>query len=283
MTKKNITLIIIAAFILVSFPSKSFAAKFATGVVALVQYNADNHFNDYAVNRENLTNFANEATIQGASIIIFPEGSLYGYASSTEFWCKPTFRKQGCKNVQDVAEVIPFGQSTKFFEKIALDNKIYILFNLPENEGGVFYNTTVVVGPTGFVGKYRKRDLYYLDEYYAVPGSNDFVLETEMGRFGLLICRDAAFKGILEAYRQRKVDRAILMMNWDDNPPGSKYAAKTFFANRSAESGVSILAADNEKWDGTGLYEPGKNRIRNGLPDQAENKSGISYHQINAH
>ena len=257
----------------------SSATAYESGKIALVQYDADKYFNQYQVNKKNLTAFAKTAIKNQANIIVFPEGSLYGYASTSRElkWCSTSGPR--CDDVREVAEVVPSGPSTKYWEQIAEDNSVYILFNLPEKSGSVFYNTTVIVGPQGYVGKYRKRSLYSTDTYYAKAGKDSYVLETPYGQFGLLICMDASYPGHLENYKKEGVDAVILMMDWDDSATSSS-GAKNYFRRRSNESELTIYASDMSLWDGTGKYAPGLERERSGLGAEAIGIDGISYHQL---
>jgi predicted amidohydrolase len=152
---------------------------------------------------------------------------------------------------------------------------------VPEVDGEVFYNTVGVVGPEGFVTRYRKRALYYIDEAYATPGEAAGVLETPFGAFGLMICMDGTYDGgYYDEYRDLRVDAIILSMDWDQDPLGAG-AAASWFVERAENNDVEIYAADVSPWDGTGKYVPGEAaRERNGLPDPAIGVDGISYHRL---
>jgi predicted amidohydrolase len=249
------------------------------GVIALVQYDADKNFSSYEINKRNLTTMADQAIANHADIIVFPEGSMYGYASTArdEKWCRGN--SFGCRDVNSIAEAIPGGVSTLYWQTYSQTHKVYVLFNLPEKvSDGVYANTTVVVGPTGYLGKYQKRALYITNQAYAQAGTSEFVLKTPFGNFGLLTCMDAAYPGFLEAYAS-KVDSVILIMDWDDDPEGPN-GALPFFERRAIESGLRIFASDQATWDGTGLYQPGTARVRTGLSGSAIGLDGISYHDL---
>jgi predicted amidohydrolase len=152
---------------------------------------------------------------------------------------------------------------------------------VPEDDGEAFFNTLGVVGPAGYVTKYRKRALYYVDQAYATPGDDAVVLETPFGDFGLMICMDGTYDGVYyDGYVDLGVDAIILSMDWDQDPLGPGGAA-TYFVSRATNNGLEILAADVSPWDGTGRYVPGEpTRERNGLPDPAIGIDGISYHLL---
>lgn len=259
--------------------------------IALVQYNADAHFGDYEHNLARLTEFANNAVLEGSKIIVFPEGSHWGYSDSSRLWCRSGSKScvgKACFDVSKVAEVIPGGKTSLYWEEFAKKHQVYVLFNIPEKHAEVgfsntFYNTTAVVGPTGVVAKYRKRSLYYVDGCYANPGNTETVFTTEYGKFGLLTCADVNSISYVKAYHSKKVDGVILVTDWDQAPgclPVRK-PGRLFFAEQAAKAKMTIYASDVSPWDGTGKYlATGGPRERNGLPEMAVNQDGVSYHEL---
>ncbi len=252
--------------------------------IGLVQYDADAHFGDTATNRENLTTWALAAVEQGAKIIVFPEGSTHGYASATQLWCAPgmaTFEGRSCRDVSSVAEPLPGGPTTEYWSAFAAEHDVAIVFHVPEIDDGLFYASLGVVGPDGFVTRYRKRSLYYVDTAYATPGDDSVVVDTPWGRFGLMICLDGTYDGAYyDEYLAAGVDGIIIAMDWDDDPNGEA-AAITWFRERAFVNDVRIYAADVPTWDGTGLYPPGDvPRERNGLPAIAIGVEGLSVHPL---
>lgn len=252
--------------------------------IALIQYNADKHFADYNYNLKSLTQYAEAAVKHGSKIIVFPEGSLYGYAGQNEFWCSQDKLKDGCRNVSEVAEEIPRGRSSRYWEDFSRKNSVYILFNIPEVESSTYFNTTVVFGPEGFVAKYRKRNLYVTDTYYASPGDLGPVsFLTPYGEFGLLICLDANFAKSFIEYVTGGVNNVIVPMDWDQDPNGggNSRPARLYFQQMAKKTKATIYVSDVSPWDGTGVYRPAESvRERNGLKPVAIGENGISYHKI---
>jgi len=58
-----------------------------------------------------------------------------------------------------LAEPVPNGPTTKSWNELARTSGAYIVAGLPERDGRALYNTAVLVGPEGFVAKYRKLHL----------------------------------------------------------------------------------------------------------------------------
>ncbi|GEM_PF-5910349 len=252
--------------------------------IALVQYDADRHFGEREINLANLEALTLEAIAAGANIIVHPEGSTCGYASPNKRWCAPSELQvwgPAGADVSTVAEPIPGGPTTAYWQALARTHGVYIVYHLPEaGDAGRYYTTLGVVGPAGFVTRYRKRLLYHIDEAFASPGREAVVLETPYGRFGLMICLDATYNGpYYDAYRDAGVDAIIVSMDWDDDPQGP-YAAQTWFADRARDNAVVIYAADVSPWDGTGKYAPGRARERCGLPAVGVGIDGVSIHRL---
>jgi predicted amidohydrolase len=129
-----------------------------------------------------------KAKKQGANLVIFPELALTGYVVRDQIY--------------QIAEPIP-GPSTKTTENIAKKAKVHIVFGMPElseKTKATIYNTAVLVGPEGFIGKYRKIHLpthsVFEEKRYFRQGYNTAVFDTEIGRIGLIICYDIFFPEI---------------------------------------------------------------------------------------
>lgn len=268
-------------FLIPVISSVSYA--FAPGRVAMIQYNANLNFGKSAYNTKNLTDYAIKATQNGANIIIFPEGSTHGYAYQSdktgkfEFWCdlrgKNLSEAGGdCFDVSSVAEPVPSGPTTDYWAGFAVQNKVYILFSIIEIQRSDYYNTVVVVGPQGYIGRYHKRELIFIDEAYAKSGSDDFILKTPYGDFGLLICADVESEKIWEGYSSKKINAVLLPMDWAER------GAVDAFGYLASKYKLDIFAADESKSDGTGFYSSrdGK-RYRKGLTDTAFGVEGLTY------
>ncbi len=140
-----------------------------------------------------MAEYAGEAKDKGADIVIFPEMSLTGY----------TLRDL----VYELAEEVP-GPSTNRIGKIAQKEGIHIIFGMPErSERGkaILYNTAVLTGPEGYIGKYRKTHLpthsVFEEKRYFRVGYQTPVFETSMGKIGMVICYDVFFPEIIRTLR----------------------------------------------------------------------------------
>ena len=144
-------------------------------------------------NMQKIEEFTIEAKEQAADLVIFPELSLTGYVVHDQIY--------------ELAEVIP-GLSTKKIEKLAKKTETHIIFGMPElseKTKATIFNTAVFVGPNGFIGKYRKMYLpthsVFEEKRYFRPGYQTAVLDTQIGKLGLIICYDVYFPEVTRLTR----------------------------------------------------------------------------------
>jgi N-carbamoylputrescine amidase len=261
------------------------SAQVSEPKIALLQFDGDSYFGQAERNRAEQKKMAEEAVAEGAKIIVLPEGSTHGYADASQTWCLPEMEScadRTCRDVNQVAEKVPGGETSEFWQAFSIMHGVYVAYSVPELDQGRYYNTLGVAGPKGHVTKYRKRSLYYIDKCYAERGEQAQVLRTPYGNFGLMICLDGMDppKSYFEEYRQAQVDGVILSMDWDDDPNGP-YAARTVFQKQAEKQRLVIYASDTPAWDGTGKYlMSGQPRERNGLAPIDIGTGGMSLHLL---
>lgn len=154
--------------------------------IALAQINCNR--GDKAANLQKMEEYARKAKEQNAELVIFPELSLTGYVLRDEIY--------------ELAEKIP-GPSTSIMEKLAKEIEMHIVFGMPElseKTEATVYNSAALIGPQGFIGKYRKMHLpthsFFEEKRYFRPGYDVDVFETKLGKIGLIICYDIFFPEI---------------------------------------------------------------------------------------
>ncbi len=96
--------------------------------------------------------------------------------------------------VARLAEPIPSGATTRRLIDVARRQGCVIVAGVAERAGRRFYNSAVVVGPTGFVGRYRKLHLFAEETRWFTPGNTNFpVWKVGSLRIGVMICFDWFF------------------------------------------------------------------------------------------
>ena len=152
----------------------------------------------------------NEAAEGGATLIVLPELANTGYAFAT--------REQAYAH----AEPVPDGPTVQAWLGAARDRGVYLAAGLAEcdSDGTRLFDTAVLLGPDGFIGKYRKTHLWNREKLYFTPGDLGFpVFDTKIGRIGLLICFDIWFPEAPRLLAAQGADVICSVNNWVWTPP----------------------------------------------------------------
>ena len=134
----------------------------------------------------------------------------------------PEMYNTGCvfdrrSDVFALAEAVPNGRSSRMLENIARKHGIYIVASLVEKEENDLFNTAILVGPDGFVGKYRKLHPCEDEVYWVEPGNLGLpVFHTRIGRIGVIICLDAYYPETFRILAFQGADIVCVPSNWSD-------------------------------------------------------------------
>ncbi|WP_457741691.1 nitrilase [Thermococcus sp.] len=124
-----------------------------------------------------------EAAEKGAKLVVLPELFDTGYNFENK------------EEVESVAGQIPDGPTTEFLIELARSLDVFIVAGTAEkDERGGLYNSAVMVGPRGYIGKYRKIHLFYREKLFFQPGNLGFhVFNIGIAKVGVMICFDWFF------------------------------------------------------------------------------------------
>ena len=117
-----------------------------------------------------------------ADLWVLPELALTGY----EF--------RGRAEAMELAEEIPHGRSVRWLEDFCATRHCFAVLGLAERDGASVYNSAILVGPRGYIGKYRK--LHLFDKEFERFDKGDLplrVYDIEDARVGMMICFDWRF------------------------------------------------------------------------------------------
>ncbi len=146
--------------------------------VATAQF--ENRDNDKAYNLGRIRELTRRAAEQGAEIVSFHEACIPAYS-----WIQPL----GHAELRAVAEPVPEGDSVQQLIAIAREFDVVLMAGLLEREpDGAVYNCYVVVGPQGYLTKFRK--LHPFVNPHLSPGNEYRVIELLGWKVGFLICYD---------------------------------------------------------------------------------------------
>ncbi|PRA24916.1 nitrilase family protein [Pseudomonas poae] len=176
--------------------------------VAVVQFDPQVGTQNRQSNLDTSLSLALQAVKKGANLIVLPELANTGYLFSN--------RQEAFQH----AESIPDGPSLRAWMDFARDRQVYLVAGLAEREGMQLFDTAVLLGPDGLIGKYRKAHLWNKEKLWFSPGNLGFpVFETPIGRIGLLICWDIWFPEVPRILTQQGADIICSLNNWVWTPP----------------------------------------------------------------
>ena len=184
---------------------------------------------DKAYNLARVLETIETAAASGAKLIAFTEAELTGYCF------------QDVQEVKSCAEEIP-GPSTGIIIAKAREHGIYVVVGLLELSQDKLFNTTVLIGPEGLIGKYRKTHRIHLGaDRFAEKGDIPYtVYSTPIGNIGLIICYDLLFP---EASRVLALHGADIIVNSTNLPTGSESFINSLLPARALENRVFMLAS----------------------------------------
>jgi predicted amidohydrolase len=123
----------------------------------------------------------------GADLVVLPElcNSGYNFRSAEQAW-------QSSEATGDSAFL-------RHLVSLCRRHGFHIVSGFNEREGDRLYNSAVLVGPQGYVGRYRKLHLFMNEKDFFAPGDEDLpVFDIGACRLGMLVCFDWIFP---EAWR----------------------------------------------------------------------------------
>ena len=163
-----------------------------------------------------IDDWCERAAAEKAELVLFPELVIHGH-------CTP--------NTWQLAEAVPDGPSVTQLVQIARRHRLVLCAGMSEKENDIVFNTQVLVGPDGYLGKQRKLHLSR-DEVFFYKGGRDIpVFDIGPCKVGIVICYDNQFPEIARILALRGAD-VILMPHagrfklWDDSPQSEAAARK---------------------------------------------------------
>lgn len=129
--------------------------------------------------KRNLDSVSNRLSQVQCDLLVLPELFASGY----QFLSK--------EEVAELAEPVPEGSTTQRLIDLARDRRMTVVGGLPERDGDRYFNSAVIVDPSGFLGCYRKTHLFYEETLFFSPGDTGF-LTWDLGsaKVGIMVCFD---------------------------------------------------------------------------------------------
>ncbi len=167
------------------------------------------------------------AANKGAKLVVTTEMVTTGY---------------GYTNRRDIApyvDTIP-GKTTEYFTVIAKNYDVHIVIGMAEvdPETNIYYNASVLIGPEGLIGRYRKIHQWETELYWSAWGNQGVpVFDTKLGKIAMMICMDGAY---METARLAAVNGADIL-TFSTNSAGHTVA---LLQGRAEENGLYVISSN---------------------------------------
>jgi predicted amidohydrolase len=165
---------------------------------------------------EAIAGWCERAAAERAELVLFPELVVHGH-------CTP--------NTWELAEPVPDGPSVRRLVELAKHCRITLSVGLSEKERDIVFNTQVLVGPAGYIGKQRKLHLSRDENLFYKGGRDINVFDIGKCKVGTVICYDNQFPEIARILALRGADvllmpHAARIKMWKENDAESEAAAR---------------------------------------------------------
>ena len=208
-----------------------------------------------------------------AELIVFPECALTGYMFSSR------------EEASQFSETVP-GKATEEVSSVCKAHDVYVVFGFIEKQDAMLFNTAVLVGPQGVVGKYRKTHLPCLGvDRFLDAGNLPFkVFKTPLANIGIEICYDIMFPEASRVLALQGADILTLITNYSPLPWGrGGRISECIIPARAMENRMHVMAVDRIGLE-KGFTFVGRSKIVDALGEtlgEAENfKEDIIYAEV---
>lgn len=176
------------------------------------------------------------AAAGGARLVVLPELCITGYMFENR------------AEALALAEELPGGPSAQLLVAVAEELGVYLVAGFAERDGDTLFNSSILTGPNGYVGRYRKVHLWDAENTIFTPGDVGLpVFDTDIGRVGMLICYDAWFPEAFRSLALQGADVVCLPTNWVPIPgqrDGAPAMALSLCQAAAHVNSIHVLAAD---------------------------------------
>ena len=173
--------------------------------VAAVSMNSE--LGQYEPTMNCLADFCEQAAAKEVDLVLFPELVIHGH-------CNPDTWK--------LAEAVPDGPSVQRLVELAQRFQVHLCAGISEKENDVVFNTQVLVGPEGYIGKQRKLHTSRDESFFYKGGREINVFDIGKCKVGMVICYDNQFPEVVRIVALKGAD-VILMPHaaregqWDES------------------------------------------------------------------
>lgn len=186
-------------------------------------------FADRQKNLDAMHQRLSETAAAGTDLTVFPECTTTGYCFESK------------SEAMAVAESMD-GNAVQTVGRWCRELSTRVIFGLLESEKEKLFNSVVLMGPEGLIGRYRKVHLPTLGvDQFTTPGNGFAVNDLGDLRVGMNICYDCSFPESARVLTLQGADLIALPTNW---PPGSGLTSELIPNARAFENHVYFMAVN---------------------------------------
>lgn len=160
------------------------------------------HVGELEENRNKSCQLIENAVEKGSNFIVLPELANSGYVFNSR------------EEARSLSEEIPNGETAEKWEELAIEHGAYVIGGYAEKETNQLYNSSILIGPEGYIGTHRKVHLWNEEKLWFEPGNNIEVFNTDIGRIGMQICYDQWFPELTRIQAAKGADIIAEPTNW---------------------------------------------------------------------
>ena len=178
----------------------------------------------------------NKACDKGVKLMVLPELCNTGYMFNSR------------QEAFSLSENIPDGPTSEAWIECCKKYDAYIVAGIAERDNNLLYDSSVILGPEGLIGRYRKVHLWNEEKMWFEPGNLGLpVFDLPFGRIGCRICYDIWFPEVTRILAVQGADIICDCTNWVVVEPlqtKEKPTAATSAAQMSLMNSVWSICAD---------------------------------------
>lgn len=186
------------------------------------------------------------AANEGVKLLVTPEQYVHGYLDNLA----GPLTGEIIYHHRHNAELIPEGESVKIIAETAQKHQIYVVFGMTERDkitDSIIYNTAVLVGPEGYIGKYRKVHQPVDEKHIFTAGTDLPVFDTQIGKIGIGLCVDKYFPETVREMALKGAEIVCFLCAWEGYV-GEKPEHAGYILGDKFDVLDSVRAMENQIW-----------------------------------
>ncbi|MDY7529977.1 nitrilase-related carbon-nitrogen hydrolase [Cryobacterium sp. 10C2] len=190
---------------------------------------------DLAGNVERSVAAVRESVAAGARLVVLPELVTTGYMFSSQ------------EEARSVAVTTDHPVFAQWALAVAGVDGVVVGGFAELGADGLVYNSLAVVDGSGVLGSYRKTHLWDREKLVFTPGTAvPPVVDTALGRLGVLICYDLEFPEMTRSLALRGAELIVVPTNWprETVPEGERVPEVTVAMAAAYTSHVGVVCCD---------------------------------------